>query len=284
MCHAENYRLRYAESERAARQALVHYRRAGFSTAGALAWLEAALYFGPTPVEEAIGRCRDELAATQELAAQAVLLTALAGLHGFAAEFTEARELATSARSRLDDLGMERWINGTWTEVAMETARLSGELALAVSLGRASVDRIDADLRPAGDAMRMLKLAQVALEDARADDAATLLADTRGRVPEFDTVVRALALSIEARLLARERGARVRARELAQAAVSLLSDTDALPDRANLELALAEVELLTGRPAQARAAAERAARLYEAKGHVAGAKRAAELTAPFVGA
>jgi hypothetical protein len=72
-------------------------------------------------------------------------------------------------------------------------------------------------------------------------------------------------------LLAAHRGRLAEALTLATRAVELAETSDFLNLRARTWLALAEVQRQSGAAAQADAATEKALRLYEAKGNVAGA-------------
>jgi ATP/maltotriose-dependent transcriptional regulator MalT len=92
----------------AAERAIFHGHRAGRRRIEAKlsASLAQALRNGPTPVPEAIERCRVILGAgliDQQSAALTMLH--LAYLHALAGEISEARDLCRQARSRLADLG-----------------------------------------------------------------------------------------------------------------------------------------------------------------------------------
>ncbi len=86
-------------------------------------------------------------------------------------------------------------------------------------------------------------------------------------------------------LLARIAAARGRTAEAAARAaraVRAAAGTDSPEIRAVAELDLADVLRWSGRPEESGAAADRAGRLYAAKGHLPGARRAAEFTATRV--
>ena len=78
---------------------------------------------------------------------------------------------------------------------------------------------------------------------------------------------------VQARVLA-HRGRHDEAEALAREAVALLAPTDALTDRGDALLALAEILALRDRPADAAAAAREALDLYTRKGAVVLADRA----------
>ena len=117
-------------------------------------------------------------------------------------------------------------------------------------------------------------LAQARSAQGRYDDAAALTETVaRDAAPE-DVVTQALWRSVRAGVLAR-RGATEEAEALAREAVAILAATDALTDRGDAQLALAEILELSGRRVEAAAAAGEALELCAAsKGAVVPADRA----------
>ena len=90
-------------------RALEHARLAGDlrEQATLVALLAVSLYYGPTPVEEAIVRCEaflTEVAGDRSL--EAAIGNTLAGLRAMRGDFDEARELWTGARSLYEELGL----------------------------------------------------------------------------------------------------------------------------------------------------------------------------------
>ena len=86
-------------------------------------------------------------------------------------------------------------------------------------------------------------------------------------------MTQAMWRSVQAQVLAR-RGRHDEAEALAREAVALLAPTDAVTDRGDALLALAEILALRDRPADAAAAAREALDLYTRKGAVVLADRA----------
>lgn len=99
---------RWGERAKNLDRALEHARRAGDaseqSTLASL--LVQALYYGPTPVEEAIARC-EELLAEQpdDRSLKASITGATAGLRAMQGDFDEARRLQGDARALYEELG-----------------------------------------------------------------------------------------------------------------------------------------------------------------------------------
>src|SRR6266516_200356 len=89
----------------AAERALVHYRRSGWPSSACLGQITAALYFGPTPVPEAIARCEVLLDEADDLAGEANVRAFLGGLEAMQGRFDTASALVADARRRLEELG-----------------------------------------------------------------------------------------------------------------------------------------------------------------------------------
>ena len=91
----------------AAMQAVEQYRAAGWPTATCLGQIGAALYWGPSPVDEAVDRIRGHLdGRDSDRAGTAYLQSFLGGLVAQTGRFDEGRALVASARAVLDDLGL----------------------------------------------------------------------------------------------------------------------------------------------------------------------------------
>src|SRR5262249_39177295 len=113
------------------------------------------------------------------------------------------------------------------------------------------------------------ELADVLYRLGRYDDAQSWAKTARGQAGEGDLHAQVFWRSIEARLAAR-RGELEIGKSLANAAVAIMEQTDAVSQHARVLLDSAEVLRLTGNEAGARAAVKKAEQLYRAKGNVAG--------------
>ena len=119
--------------------ALEHARRAGDTSEQATlaAFLAQALYFGPTPVPEAIRRCEELLAErSDDRPRKASIMTLLAGLRAMQGEFAEARQLQASARALYEELGQRLRIATIRALVAAEIESLAGSPAESASILR----------------------------------------------------------------------------------------------------------------------------------------------------
>ena len=96
---------RLADWQEAAERALVHYRRSGWSESGCLAELGAALLHGPTPVDQALERCKELLELATDRAGHANVLCFMGGLVALEGRFDEARDLLDEATATYEEIG-----------------------------------------------------------------------------------------------------------------------------------------------------------------------------------
>ena len=99
----------WGERAEALERAVEHARLAGDlrEEATLVAFLAFSLYYGPTPVEEAIARCERFLEeVTGDRSLEAAIENVLAGLRAMLGEFDEARRLWLRASSQYEELGL----------------------------------------------------------------------------------------------------------------------------------------------------------------------------------
>jgi class 3 adenylate cyclase/tetratricopeptide (TPR) repeat protein len=266
------------EQERALERALEHAERAGDARemAGALMRLPMAIYYGPTPVPEAIRRAEAILErASGARVVQSTALVCLAGLHAMSGRFDIARSVLADGRAIVAELGFRVWLAG-FSLLASEIEMLADDPSAAEE----ELRRGYAALEAMGD--RGL-LSTVASELARAVYA-------QGGLEEADRLTRvseelAGAGDVTAQISWRAVRAKVAARQgdvetgeaLAREALRLAELTDGLDSQGRALVDLAEVLRLAGRDAEARAELERALDDFERKGNLvsAGKVRAA---------
>jgi class 3 adenylate cyclase/tetratricopeptide (TPR) repeat protein len=119
-------------------RALKHARRAGdLNEQATLAFLLAeALYYGPTPVPEAIRRCGELLdERPDDRSLQTSITSSLAGLRAMQGDFEQARRLQAQARSLHEELG-QRVRVAVGSLVAAEIEELAGEPGEATTILR----------------------------------------------------------------------------------------------------------------------------------------------------
>ena len=235
-----------------------------------LAGAPLAALWGPNPVPRAGGRCLDVVRllriTTDSPAVEATSTRCQAVLEAFRGRDAAARRMIDSARRTVTELGLRHAL--------LEVEQFAGIVELVLSDPAAA----EPHLRQACNGFRRMGL------DADTAETAALLGRAclaLNRDPEADELCteserlagHALKASIawrtlRAQLLSRS-GEHDEARRVAQAAITLAERTDGLVDHGDACLSLARVLRAAGDDAGARAAAERAANLYERKGAAA---------------
>ena len=272
------FACRVADAEEALNRSLEYARRSRDSRTEvrSMHLLVGAAVFGPLPVEDGIRRCNETLARfTGQQRVTASTLRALAALEAMQGRFDGARGALRQARAILEDLGL-KVTAASLAETQGFVELLAGEPDAAEEalrrglegLGRAGVTSTASNLAAL--------LAQALHLQGRDDEALTSI-EMAARLPARDDVYGQVQWrAARARVLPRL-GELEEAERLAREAVALLEDADVLAVRADALLDLAEVVHRAGRSAEAAERAEEARRLYERKGHVVGAARAAVL-------
>ncbi len=239
-----------------------------------------ALY-GPTPIAEAIARCESLLAkSTDDRRAEALVRGALAQLRAMRGEFDEARELCLQSRTILEDLG-ERVLAASRSVDSARVEMLAEDAEAAERQLRRDYEALDA----IGERYYLSGVSGLlahALFLRGYDDEAlefTRISETWG---EEDAEDQALWRRARARVLAK-RGQLVEAEAIIREALKLVEQTDSPVLQANTMMDLAEVLRIGGSRGDVVAYVRKAHRLFEGKGNVVSAARAArvldELTA-----
>jgi class 3 adenylate cyclase/tetratricopeptide (TPR) repeat protein len=274
---------RYGAADGAFERALEHARRAGatWEEAYVLGQYTGSGVYGPAPTAEAARRCEDVLAQSGGMGfVEARALRALASIRAMEGRFDEARELATRARTILEELGTRlraAFISDTLGFI--ET--MAGDHAAAERELRAGYDTV-IELGERGfQATIAAELAHALVAQGRLEDAEVLakLSEDIGAVDDMATQV--MWRSARARIQA-ARGLAEEAEELVREAVALADETDDLNMRAETFVALAEVLAAAGREPDAAEALTSARGLYERKANVAGAAEVGRRLAALV--
>ncbi len=254
----------------AARRARDH-RRVNAVLAGA----PLAALWGPNPVPRAGGRCLDVVRllriTTDSPAVEATSTRCQAVLEAFRGRDAAARRMIDSARRTVTELGLRHAL--------LEVEQFAGIVELVLGDPAAA----EPHLRQACNGFRRMGLDADTAETAALLGRACLALDRDAEADELCTESERLAghalkasiawRTLRAQLLSRS-GEHDEARRVAQAAITLAERTDGLVDHGDACLSLARVLSAAGDAAGARAAAERAANLYERKGAAALADRA----------
>jgi tetratricopeptide (TPR) repeat protein len=271
---------RWGDAERAAVQMVEHARAAGDRTMElrVLPILTLFLQKGPTPVPEAIERCRrilDEVSADRRAAAMAS--RQLAQLQAMQGDFAEARERYRNSRHTLEDLG--------WGFDAAIVSLDSGPIELLAGDPAAAEAELRRDyeaLRTMGDrnfvALTAALLAEALYRQGRIDEAEEPAADAEEVASSDDLGAQVLWRTVRAKLHARS-GKYDEARVLIGEACRLIESTEDPSGQADVLVDAAEIARLAGDEQGAMDALQKAHSRYAAKGNLAGARRAEELIA-----
>ncbi len=234
-----------------------------------------AALWGPNPVPRAGGRCLDVVRllriTTDSPAVEATSTRCQAVLEAFRGRDAAARRMIDSARRTVTELGLRHAL--------LEVEQFAGIVELVLDDPAAA----EPHLRQAYNGFRRMGLDADTAETAALLGRACLALNRDAEADELCTESERLAghalkasiawRTLRAQLLSRS-GDHEEARRVAQAAITLAERTDGLVDHGDACLSLATVLGAAGDAAGARAAAERAANLYERKGAAALADKA----------
>ena len=258
----------------AAMQAVEQYRAAGWPTATCLGQIGAALYWGPSPVDEAVDRIRGHLdGRDSDRAGTAYLQSFLGGLVAQTGRVDEGRALVASARAVLDDLGLRAAALTSCVGLLGDIELLAGDNRSAEILLRNLCEELDRAHGQAELASRASDLAEALLGQGLAAESEEWTIVAERNAADDDVHAQMMWRSVRAKVLAR-RGKVGQAVLLAEAARMLAGSTDGLNARAKVESDLGDVLQVAGRASEAARAFTRAAALYERKGNLVGATRA----------
>jgi len=264
--------LRWAESEVAAQRTLEYARLAGdrLMIARAIPSLGYCALNGPSPVPEAIDRCRELLEEVRgDRKPEALLQAAIAHLEAMRGNVDEARRLYRSSRATLEELG--------WTFLAAQTSfdsapveMLAGDLGAAEAELRRDYETLERMGETNYISTTAALLAEVLYGKDEPDEAEVYTGISEELAAHNDLTSQFRWRSVRAKVLAR-RGEVEEAERLAREAVELIGASDDVNSQGEALLDLAEVLRLAGRPAEAAEAAREACGLFEAKGNTVAA-------------
>ena len=236
-----------------------------------LTWIASALWFGPTPIAEAIRRCeqiRGEVGG--HLDAEALTLRHLAGLHAMNGDFDLARSLLATSNGVFDELGLTLNAATSHNEALIEM--LAGDPAAAETSLRAGYEALTQMGEQAFLSTTAAFLARAVFMQDRVDEAEQLAQTSARLTAEGDLLTQVLWRGVQARVLA-TRGRLDEAETLAREAVALSGQTDFVVYRGDALVDLAHILAGTGRTDEAAEAAAAGLSLHEQKGNVVTAAR-----------
>jgi DNA-binding SARP family transcriptional activator/tetratricopeptide (TPR) repeat protein len=258
-------------------RAIDHLRRSGWPISACLGLLAAALQNGPTPVPEAIRRCRKLLAGADH-AGQANILAPLGALEAMRGRFPEARRLIARSRTLYDQLGQTSTAEANCGTVAGRIELLAGDLAAAERAFRSTCQALEQVGDHAHLATAAAELADVLCADPRFDEAEEWCQLASRLAASDDVLTHILWRATRARLLARK-GELDDAEALAREAMRRAEESDGLNRRAKVLLDLSEILRLADKSGEAAEAVEAAVDFFERKRNIVDAKRARALLA-----
>jgi class 3 adenylate cyclase/tetratricopeptide (TPR) repeat protein len=270
---------RWGARAAALEHALEHARRSGEAIeVAAITSLHAqALYFGPTPVAEAVERCERYLAESSgNRSLEASVTEVLAGLRAMQGDIDQARSLNARARSIYEELGLRFRLVSVFSIIAAEIEKLAGQPGEAVSILRHAFETGREMGATSAAATMAAFLADALCLDGKLDQAGEAARFSEEHAPASDVVTQVLWRAARARALAAENPET--AETLAREAVAAARQTD-YPDLEGRALSALGQVLGSGDEQESLLAEAR--ELYERKGNVAAAARlAAPSSAP----
>jgi DNA-binding SARP family transcriptional activator len=266
------FNCQYRRASEAATHALEHFRRSDWPLASCLQELAAGLYYGPTPVPEAIARCR-ELQHEADRGGEALILAYLAALDAMAGQFDSARELAAGARAIYEDLAWNVNIWANYAPIAASIELLAGDFAAAERLLSESCDMLEGWGLRGQVATQGTQLAEALYAQERYEEALRWSKTAETYAADYDVGAQFLWRAVGGKALARL-GAVREGDRLVREAVGLAVKTDSVSQCGHVLLCHAEVLELNGRCAEAGDAVEQAIRLFDEKGNIAAGQAA----------
>lgn len=264
--------LQWGESEVAAQRTLHHARLAGnrLMVARAIPSLGYCALSGPTPVPEAIDRCRALLEEVEgDRKPEALLEAALSHLEAMRGNVEESRALYRTSRAKLEELG--------WTFLAAQTSfdsgpveMLAGDLAAAEAELRRDYDALERMGETNYISTTAAFLAEVLYRQGDMEGAEEHTRISEQLAAQDDVSSQFRWRTVRAKILA-SRGDTSKGERLAREALTLIAASDDLNSKGEAWVDLAEVLRLAGRVAEATAAAREALALFEAKGNTVSA-------------
>jgi tetratricopeptide (TPR) repeat protein len=261
-----SFQGRLRDWQEAVERAVLHYRRSGWSASGCLGELAAALFYGPTPVPEALERCEELLDDASDRVGRANVLAFMSGLDAIDGRFDEARQHLADAESTYEELGETYSRANNCLRVRGRIEMLAGDPASAEGVLRESCAILERVRDEAGLSTLGAELADALYAQGRYDEAGGWLDLAEERSSAEDVSAQYTWRRVRAKVLARADRHRD-AERLAREAAELAERTDALSDHGNVRLDLAEVLLLAGKESPAAGQIERGLELFEGKGN-----------------
>ena len=264
---------RCADWRDAVERALPYYRRSGWSTAGCLSEIAAALYHGPTAVPAAQERCEQLLIEATDRLGTAHVLAHLAGLHAYDERGDEALRLLDEADAVYQDLRDEYSLANTSGRIRGRVCALAEDHTAAEAAFRSCCETFERFGDAAALASVAADLGGTLYAQGRIDDARHWSAVSERRAPAGDLIAQFFWRSLKAVLLAHDRRL-AEAEPLAMQALSLVMQTDGLTHQGDVLLDVATVLTTANRPVEAATRVRQAIDVYDRKQNAASVRNA----------
>ncbi len=264
-------RCQYRVWKESADRALAAYKRADWPASTCVGEIATAIYYGPTPVSEAIQRCdellRDEVA---DHFGEALVIGFRGGLAAQQGQFDLARRYLDSARESYDRLGQVASTTVHYATVAADVELLGAEPAAAEQILRDLCDELERMHAYNHLSSKASDLAEALYMQGQFDEADEWTRVAEAHAATDDIGAQFQWRAVRAKVMA-NRGAIEDAEGLGREAVRLSETTDGLNRRAKVQRDLGVVLKLADRADEGATALERAVDLYEQKENAAGA-------------
>jgi class 3 adenylate cyclase/tetratricopeptide (TPR) repeat protein len=280
LSEAHSIACRWQARADALERALEHARNAdAWMPATYIALLAQALYYGPTPVDEAFARC-ESLAAEAEgnPTVEAAVTSVLAGLLAMRGDFAEARASWARAAAIYDELGLH-FPRAARSLIAAEIELLAGDGAQAVHELERGYELLEAMGERGVRSTLAAILARTLASEGRYDEADRYVRASEEVAASDDLVTQAACRAARAEVLA-QNGDLAAAEETALDAVAIAGQTDFLDLQARTYLSLAAVIRAAGRDGEADETLSRATAIFEQKGNLVAARLSAGASSP----
>jgi predicted ATPase/class 3 adenylate cyclase len=265
----------FAQGETALERALIHARRAGDRRQEGLILGQLALsaLMGPTPVDEAVARCRRLVTeAGGDRLVEANVARYLAVLEAMRGNFAEAGALVAAARATYEDLGMHFTAGSSIALAYGAIGLLAADYGAAGIQLRAGLDALE-EMGDRGYLSSVAAfLAQAVYGEGQLDEADHLARLALASAAPDDLWSQVLSRGTRAKVFANH-GAHQEAERYAREALELAAATDALDLHANALVDLADTLALASRSEEAATCVADALRLFEQKGNEVSAER-----------
>jgi predicted ATPase len=268
-------RCEFGAAEEMMMRSLTHAERAGaqHELLRARSYVALAAIEGPTPVPEALRRCRELLdQAKGEQVLEAGIGYAMASGEAMLGRFDEARRLAARSAAIYEELG-QPLARAAWCQWPGMVELLAGDPEAAERIFRSGYETLVSLGEKLNLSSIAVSLAEALYLQGQDDEAEKLTVESEEASSAEDVWAQVAWRCTRAKILAR-RGDLEDAERLARDALGLIAETDALTMHAHALISLADVLAAADKLEEAAESAAEGIRLYEAKGNVVAAEKA----------